>query len=304
MWKISLPVVPASDCAGVVIDMGVSVKRVSLGSRCAATFHRGWLAGRLISQSQASSIGAGDDGVLRQYIVLSEEEVVEIPASLDFVAASTLPCAALTAWNALFCGSRSCRPGDNVLVQGSGGVSLFACQFARAAGATVIATTGELGGEREQKLKELGASFVVSYREADWSSQVKSLTGGHSADIIVEVSGSGEQDAKALSLNGQIAVIGGLGAGGSSTFDMRVTLGELRRIMVGSREQFEDMNRAIEAQGIRPVVDSKTWTFDEVREAYKHAATGKMWGRLSSTLQRTELRMATACNSVESRFED
>jgi NADPH:quinone reductase-like Zn-dependent oxidoreductase len=280
MWKISPPVVPASDCAGVVIDMGVSVKRVSLGSRCAATFHRGWLAGRLISQSQASSIGAGDDGVLRQYIVLSEEEVVEIPASLDFVAASTLPCAALTAWNALFCGSRSCRPGDNVLVQGSGGVSLFACQFARAVGATVIATTGELGGEREQKLKELGASFVVSYREADWGSQVKSLTGGHGADIIVEVSGSGEQDAKALSLNGQIAVIGGLGAGGSSTFDMRVTLGELRRIMVGSREQFEDMNRATEAQGIRPVVDSKTWTFDEVREAYKHAATGKMWGKV------------------------
>ncbi|KUJ23453.1 NAD(P)-binding protein [Mollisia scopiformis] len=275
-----LPVVPLSDCAGTIIATGKSVKRFQVGSRCAATFHRKWLFGRLTSPSQTSKLGSDEDGVLRRYIILNEEDLVEIPSSLSFAEASTLPCAALTAWNALFCGSRPCKPGDAVLVQGSGGVSLFACQFARAVGATIIATTGELGGEREEKLKALGASKVLSYRDKDWGSQVRAATGGRGVDFIIEVSGSGDQDAKAIALNGQIAVIGGLGGGGSAIFDMRVTMAELRRIFTGSREQFEDMNRAIEVNKIGPIVDSKVWRFEDAREAFDHAASGKMWGEV------------------------
>ncbi|KAF8857604.1 NAD(P)-binding protein [Acephala macrosclerotiorum] len=278
--KPTLPVVPLSDCAGTIIATGASVTRFQPGSRVAATFHRKWLSGRLTSLSETSQLGAKQDGVLRQYIVLHEDELVAIPSGLSFVEASTLPCAALTAWNALFCGSRSCKPGDVVLVQGSGGVSLFAIQFARAVGATVIATTGQLGGEREEKLKALGASTVLSYRDEDWGYQAKAATGGRGVDFIIEMSGSGNQDAKAIAFNGQIAVIGGLGGGGSAMFDMRVTLAELRRIFTGSREQFEEMNRAIEGNGIRPVVDSKVWGFEEAREAFDHAALGKMWGKV------------------------
>jgi NADPH:quinone reductase-like Zn-dependent oxidoreductase len=260
--------------------VGSLVRRFQIGSRCAATFHRNWLSGRLTSPSQLSGIGAYEDGVLRQYIVLHEDELVELPSNLSFIEASTLPCAAVTAWHALFYGSRSCKPGDVVLVQGSGSVSLFACQFARVAGATVIATTGKLGGEREDSLEKLGASTVLSYRDEDWGSKVKAASGGRGVDFIVEVSGSADQDAKALALNGHIAVIGGLGAGGQSTFDMKVTLGEVRRIFTGSREQFEDMCRAIEANDIRPIVDAKIWRFEEARQAFDHAASGSMWGKV------------------------
>jgi NADPH:quinone reductase-like Zn-dependent oxidoreductase len=165
-------------------------------------------------------------------------------------------------------------------VQGSGGVSLFALQFARMAGATVIATTGELGGDREAKLRELGAKTVLSYRDADWGKQAKEATGGRGVDFIVEVSGAAEQSAVALRLGGQIAIVGGLSASGGSLFDMRKTLGELRRIFTGSREDFENMNRAIEANGIEPIVDSKVWKFEQAKEALEYAAGGKMFGKV------------------------
>ncbi|KAK7749298.1 hypothetical protein SLS62_008267 [Diatrype stigma] len=202
--------------------------------------------------------------------------------SFSFAQASTLPCAALTAWNALFCGSGgSVKPGDVVLTQGSGGVSLFAIQFARAAGATVIATTGRLGGEREARLRRLGAATVLSYREADWGQRAKAATaGGRGVDLVVETSGAGDQSAAALKLGGRIAVVGGVAGSGASTFDMRITLGELRRVAVGSRDQFEDMIRAIETNGIQPVVDEMVWRFDQAREAFEHAQSGKMLGKV------------------------
>lgn len=261
----------------------------------AATFHRRWLSGQLASIAQASQIGAHADGLLRQHAVFHEDELVAIPApttrgssfSFSFAQASTLPCAALTAWNALFCGSgsgASVKPGDVVLAQGSGGVSLFAIQFARAAGATVIATTGQplgVGGEREAMLRRLGASTVLSYRDADWGRQAKAATaGGRGVDFIVETSGAGDQSAAALRLGGRIAVVGGVAGSGASTFDMRVTLGELRRVAVGSRDQFEDMVRAIETNGIQPVVDETVWRFDQAKEAFEYAQSGKMLGKV------------------------
>lgn len=126
----------------------------------------------------------------------------------------------------------------------------------------------------------MSALWASSYRDADWCAQVQAATAGHGADFIIGLSGSAEQDGILLALMGQIAVIGGLGAGGSSTFNMRKTLGELRRSFVGSREQFEDMNRAIEARGIRPAVDAKIGNFEEMREAYDHAASDQTRGEV------------------------
>lgn len=280
MWGVTAPVVPLTDCAGAVIATGPSVTLFEPGARCAPTFHRKWISGPANSPSQFTQVGAHTDGVLRQYAVFHEDELVAVPSHLSFEEASTLPCAALTAWNSLFAGSRSCRPGDAVLVQGSGGVSLFACQFARAAGATVIATTGELGGEREASLRALGASVVLSYRDADWGRKVKEATAGRGVDFVVEVSGAGHQTAKAIRIGGIIAVVGGVGGSGGSSFDMRSTLGELRRIVVGSREMFEDMNRAIEANCIKPVVDAQVWRFEEAHKAFEYAGGGKAKGKV------------------------
>jgi NADPH:quinone reductase-like Zn-dependent oxidoreductase len=280
LWGTTPGVVPLSDGAGSVLAIGAAVTRFSTGSKVAATFHRQWLSGELSSLARISQIGAHTDGLLRQYAVFHEDDLVAVPSNCSFVQASTLPCAAVTAWNALFCGHRTLKPGDAVLTQGSGGVSLFAIQFAKAAGATVVATTGRLGGERESQLRQLGATTVLSYRDADWGKQVRAATGGRGVDFIVEVSGAGEQSAAALRLGGQIVIIGGDGGSGGSIFDMRRTMGELRRVTVGNRDQFEDMNRAIEANNICPVVDERIWTFEQAREAFEYAQSGKMTGKV------------------------
>ncbi|KAF2663397.1 GroES-like protein [Microthyrium microscopicum] len=280
MWGVTTPVVPLTDCAGQVLSIGSSVTRFKAGDRCASTFHSKWISGNMKSLAQVSQVGAHTDGVLRHYAVFNEEELVKIPSHLSYEEASTLPCAAVTAWNALFGGSTPCKPGDVVLTQGSGGVSLFANQFARAAGAKVIATTGELGGEREAVLEELGATTVLSYRDSDWGIKAKEATGGRGVDIVVEVSGAGEQSAKAIRLGAQIIVIGGSSGSGPSMFDMRSTMGEVRRITVGSRDMFEDMNRAIDVNGIKPVLDPKIWGFNEVKKAYEYAETGNHKGKV------------------------
>lgn len=274
------PVVPLSDCAGKVIATSKTANRFDVGARVCATFHRDWIAGPL-RYTRVSSVGAKTIGVLRQYAVFHEDELVAVPTNFTPEEAATLPCAAVTAWNALFCGGRSLKPGDIVLTQGSGGVSLFAIQFARLAGAIVIATTGQLGGDREKKLRELGANEVINYKDANWGEQAKAITPGkRGVDFIVEVSGAAEQSTKALALGGTISAIGGFAGHGASLFNMRTTMGELRRIVVGSRSDFEDMNKAIEANGIKPVVDPTVFRFTQAREAYEYAESGKMCGKV------------------------
>lgn len=280
MWGYKPGVIPTSDCAGSVLAIGGAVSRVKVGSRVAATFHRKWLKGELTSLAEASQVGAHSDGVLRQYAVFSEDELVVIPSHLNFIEASTLPCAAVTAWNSLFCGRKSVKPGDVVLTQGSGGVSLFAIQFAKAAGATVIATTGELRSEREILLRQVGANIVLSYRDSNWGEQAKGATDGRGVDFLLEMSGAAAQSAAALRVGGEIIVIGGSEGSGGSTFDMRLVLGELRRAAVGSREQFECMNRAINACRLKPVVDKTNWSFEQAREALQYAEFGKMAGKV------------------------
>ncbi|KAF2096048.1 putative quinone oxidoreductase [Rhizodiscina lignyota] len=281
MFKSKGAVIPCSDCAGEIKAVGSKVSRFQPGSRAASTFHPRWHYGRLSSRDQLSQLGVLEDGVLKQYAVFHEDSLVALPGNVNFLEGCTLPGAAVTAWSALFGSNRPCKPGDIVLIQGSGGVSLFACQFAHAAGATVIATTGALGGEREQRLRALGAKEVVSYRDPKWGSKVKNLTpSGRGVDFIIETSGAGDQDARCLAVGGQIAAIGGNGASGGNVFDMRAIVGEVRKITVGNREQFEEMNRAIEGCKIRPVVDEKTFGWTEARAAFDYAESGKMWGKV------------------------
>ena len=281
-WGASTPITPCSDCAGTIVSIGSNVSSLKPDDHVAATFHHGWISGVYPADpSQLSQSGAHEDGVLRQYAVFHKDDLVRLPPSLNLEEASCLPCAGVTAWSALFNGRRSVKPGDAVLVQGSGNVSLFAIQFAKAAGAFVVATTSELGGEREEKLRELGVNHVVSYLDPDWGAQVKSSTpGGRGVDFVVETAGEGEQDREAVAVGAQIAVVGGKGASGGNEFDVRSTVAEVRKILVGSKEDFEDMVKAVEVCGIRPVVDERIFGYQDVKETYEYATMGKPWGKV------------------------
>jgi NADPH:quinone reductase-like Zn-dependent oxidoreductase len=202
-------VVPASDGAGEVVAVGPKVSRFQKGDRVATLFNQGHLSGSLNPQSATTGVGGAIDGALRQYGVYSEEGLVEIPQSLNWLEGSTLSCAALTAWNALY-GLKPLAPGDTVLTQGTGGVSIFALQFAKAAGATVIATTSSAA--KAETLKKLGADHVLNYKEnPNWGEEAKKLSSkGEGVDQIVEVGGPATmaQSLKAIKIDGIISIIG------------------------------------------------------------------------------------------------
>lgn len=212
-------------------------------------------------------------GTLRQYGAFPESGLVRAPANLNYVEASTLSCAALTAWNAFY-GLKQLKPGESVIVQGSGGVSIFALQFAKAAGAKVIATTSSAA--KAETLKKLGADHVINYKEdKDWGKTARALTpGGTGADHIIEVGGeyTMAQSLKAIKYGGIITIIGFLGGAQpkESILEALSNVCTLRGIFVGSREQMEDMCRAIEANDIHPVVDKKVFPFAEARQAYDY----------------------------------
>lgn len=210
------------------------------------------------------------DGTLRQYGTFNENGLVDMPPSLNWLEGSTLSCAALTAWNGLY-GLKPLKPGDVVLTQGTGGVSIFAVQFAKAAGAKVIATTSS--AKKAELLKKLGADEVINYKAvAEWGEKAKSLTaGGEGVDHILEVGGptTMEQSLKAIKIDGVISIIGFLGGNGEKEpgfLDALMNICTVRGVLVGSRVQFEEMNRAIEFNKIKPVVDDKVFTLDEVKE--------------------------------------
>ena len=238
-------------------------------------FAQGHIAGPIVFDGSMVDLGASGDGVLRQYGVFNEQGLVLVPSHLSYVEASTLPCAAVTAWNALF-GGRKLEPGDTVLTQGTGGVSIFAIQFAVAAGAEVVATTSS--AEKAERVRGLGVRHVINYREdANWGATAKKLSlNGRGADFILEVGGPNTmaQSVNALAMDGVIAVIGTRGGKGGSDDEknggglasVHNVMGQIRRIMVGNRMLFEQMCRAIEVNGIRPVVD-RVFGFGELKEA-------------------------------------
>ena len=263
--------IPLSDGAGEVAEVGAGVTRVKPGDRVAGIFMQTWLGGDIDPADAASSLGGAIHGVLAEYVVFDQQGLVPLPAHLSFEDGATLPCAAVTAWNALYAG-KPLRVGESVLVLGTGGVSIFALQLAHAAGARVIATSSSDG--KLAQAKALGASDGVNYRQfPEWQDEVLRLTGGRGVDHVVEVGGPGTlpRSIAAARLGGQVHQIGVLtGAGGQidPSISMRKGL-ILRGIYVGSRQMFEAMNRAIEFHQISPVID-RVFGFEEAKAAYAH----------------------------------
>jgi NADPH:quinone reductase-like Zn-dependent oxidoreductase len=264
----------------------ISVTNLST-DKVVTLFNQGHQAGSLTPGDLGTGLGGAIDGTLREYAAFDETGVVAMPANLNFAEASTLSCAALTAWNALYgLETRALKPGDTVLTQGTGGVSIFALQFAKAAGATVISTTSS--AEKAAILKKYGADHVINYKEnPNWGEQARSLTPGQEGvKHVVEVGGptTMAQSLKAVKIDGVISIIGFIGGFSKDQPTFLECLNNIctvRGLLVGSRAQFEDMNRAIEANDIHPVVDEKVFGLGELKEAYQYMWDQKHFGKLT-----------------------
>lgn len=285
--RMKLPAVPFSDGAGEVAAVGDGVTRWQVGDRVCPIFAQGWHDGETTLENSRTSLGAGSqwDGVLREFGTFSENSLVRIPEHLSFEEASTLPCAAVTAWNALHVSGRL-RSGDTVLTLGSGGVSIFALQLAKLAGARVIATTSS--DEKAAKLRELGADEVINYRDReDWDAAVLELTGKRGVDHVVEVGGSGTlpRSLNSVRIAGHVALIGALsGPGEINPISVFMRSIRLQGIFTGSRKMFEDMNRAFESGKLRPVVD-RIFDFEQAREALRFMESGSHFGKIVVRIQ-------------------
>ena len=279
--KMPLPRVPLSDGAGVVEAVGPGVTRFKRGDRVTAIFMQTWIDGPLTDEKSRSALGGAVDGMLSEYVVLDAEGLVPTPPHLSDEQAACLPCAAVTAWNALVT-QGNVRAGDTVLVQGTGGVSLFALQFARAHGARVIATSGS--DDKLGRARDLGAADGVNYRTTpDWERAVLDLTGGVGVDHVVEVGGAGtlERSLRAVRHMGTVSQIGVL-TGLTNDFNIAPVLMKhvrLQGIYVGSRAMFEAMNRAITANRLVPVVD-RVFPFNQAADALRHMESGAHFGKI------------------------
>ncbi len=273
-------VVPVSDGAGEVAAIGEGVSRVAVGDRVAAAIFPRWIDGRF-AFDVADQLGGSLDGMLTEYALLDADALVRIPGHLSYEQAATLPCAGVTAWHALT-GGRGLRAGETVLTLGSGGVSLFAIQFAKAFGARVIATAGS--GEKAERLRALGADEAIDYRAMpNWPELVRELTGG-GVDHVVEVTGRLEQSVRATAMNGEIAFVGLLSGGGNGQLSFDPSLlwlsgADVRTIAVGTRAHFEAMSRAIEANAIEPVID-RVFPFAEAVDAYRYYESARPFGKV------------------------
>jgi NADPH:quinone reductase-like Zn-dependent oxidoreductase len=278
--RMRLPQIPLSDGVGEVVAIGANVKRVKVGDRVANTFFEKWVAGDLTEEGAKSALGAGRDGVFAEYVALNEDGVIHLPEHLTDEEAATLPCAALTSWAALIAYGKL-KAGDSILAMGTGGVSLFALQFAKLSGARVLITSSS--DEKLARAKELGADDFINYKSTpDWEKEVLKLTNGRGVDHVVEVGGAGTfaKSLRAVRRGGAISLIGVL-AGGGETNLMPILMNGLRvqGIFVGSREMFEAMNAAIGLHKLRPVVD-KTFSFDDAPAAYAMMEAGAHFGKI------------------------
>ncbi len=278
--RLRLPLIPLSDGAGEVGATGAGVTRFKPGDRVTANFMTAWVGGQIDEACPRSALGGEIDGMLAEEVVLPEHSLVHVPEHLGFEEAATLPCAALTAWHALVVGG-GIKPGDTVLTQGTGGVSIFALQFARMAGARVISTSSH--DEKLARLKELGASDLINYKTTpEWDGQVRALTGGLGVDQVVEVGGAGTlaRSIKAVRLGGYIALIGVLsGLGEVNPMPILMKSVRVQGIFVGSRSMFEVMNRAISVSQLHPIID-RVFPFDDAIAALKHLESGAHFGKV------------------------
>jgi NADPH:quinone reductase-like Zn-dependent oxidoreductase len=272
-------VVPLSDGAGEVAAIGPGVTRVKPGDRVAGIFMQRWLGGGITPEGAASALGGAIDGMLAEEVLLHEDGLVHLPAHLSFEEGATLPCAAVTAWHGLVDHGRT-KPGDTVLILGTGGVSIFALQFARMMGATVLATSSS--DAKIARLREMGVTAGVNYRATpEWQDAIRAATAGRGVDHVVEVGGAGTlgRSMQAVRMGGRISMIGVLTGGDvSPTPLLRGSIG-LQGIYVGSREMFEAMNRAITAHAMRPVID-RVFPFADALAAYRHLESGSHFGKV------------------------
>ncbi len=272
--------IPVSDGAGDVVALGVGVSNVEIGDRVAAIFAQKWQSGDQPSDANDAALGGSVDGMLAQYVVLDQWGLVKLPDYLTYEEAATLPCAAVTAWNALY-GLKPILPGQTVLTLGTGGVSTFAIQFAHAAGARVIATSSS--DEKLRHAREWGADETINYRrEPRWQDKVRLLTAGRGVDHVVEVGGAGTlvQSIAATRPGGIVSLIGLLAGG--QTIDPWIIAGAgaiVRGIMVGSRATFLQMNTALAHHELHPIID-RTFGFDEAPSALRHLRRGEHIGKI------------------------
>jgi NADPH:quinone reductase-like Zn-dependent oxidoreductase len=273
--------VPCSDGAGVVQSVGPGVRDLAVGDRVAPLFFQSWLDGPVTAEARSLALGGSLDGVLQDRVVLRAEGVIRLPDSISFEQAATLPCAGLTAWRAVAI-EAPVGPNDTVLVQGTGGVSIFALQFAKARGARVIVTSSS--DQKLERARALGADHGVNYvTNRDWSAEVRRLTDNRGVDVVVEVGGEDtlNQAMQCTRVGGRIVVIGVL-SGFSSAIALPMLFSNnlhLIGISVGSRAQFADMLGAIERWQLQPVID-RTFAFDAVPDALRTMESGRFFGKL------------------------
>lgn len=273
--------IPLSDGAGEVVAVGAEVRKWQRGDRVMATFFQSWLAGKPTAASGQSALGGEIDGMLAEHVVLSEDGLVRIPAHLSFEQAATLPCAGLTAWNGLM-RTGPIGPDDTVLVLGTGGVSIFGLQIARAFGSRVAITSSS--DAKLARAKELGASILVNYRTTpEWQKVVLEQTGGRGADRVLEVGGQDTlpRSVEALAYGGNLALIGGLSGFGGAVPGVAL-LGRSATasgIYVGSRAEFEQFAAFVAQRRLVPVID-RTFPFEQAAEAYALMASGEHFGKI------------------------
>jgi NADPH:quinone reductase-like Zn-dependent oxidoreductase len=274
-----------SDGAGEVVAVGEGVTKWKVGDKVISLFFPNWQSGQVEAAGFQSVPGDGADGFGCELYAGPETAFTRMPKGWTFDEAATLPCAALTAWRGMYVETRT-KPGDWVLVQGTGGVSIFALQFAKATGARVIATSSSEA--KMEKLRALGADHVINYKEnPDWGKKAFELTGGRGVDEVVEIGGPGTmaQSINACRPGGHISLIGVLtGVSGevptAALFSRNITLSG---ITVGSRRQQEDMVDAIDATGFKPVIDSR-FPLDQIAAAFAHQASQQHFGKIVLTI--------------------
>ena len=275
------PITPLSDGCAVVEAVGPGVTRVKPGDRVATMFFQNWISGPPTVEKLMSSLGSPIPGAGRELAVFSEQGVSKVPEFLTDHQVATLPCAGLTAWRALF-EDADLAPGDTVVLQGTGGVSIFGLQFAHAAGLRTLITSSS--DEKLARAKAMGADHLANYKtEPEWSKAVRAATGGVGADLIIEVGGGGtiEQSLKAIRIGGHVAIVGvvaGMG-GGFNTASLSGHSAKLQGLSVGSRDMFEAMCRAIELHRIAPVVD-KVFPWTQARAAFAAMQGGEHFGKI------------------------
>ncbi|OGE46901.1 hypothetical protein PENARI_c092G10948 [Penicillium arizonense] len=273
--------IPVSDGAGEVIAVGKDVARITKGDRVAVGCTTNWIAGPYTPEYRSSSVGFTVDGLLAECVIFNEDALVRIPDYMSYVEAASLPCAAVTAWTALN-KVEPLQPGHTVLIQGTGGVSLFALQFAKIFGARVLAITSS--DEKVVKLKELGADAVVNYSTTpDWDREILALTGGKGVDKVLDIAGEKTivKSAASTKITGAVILIGfasGFG-GGLPPIDVLVRSLTVTGSTVGSRIDFEAMLQAMERHQVRPIID-QVYPFAEFREAYKRLEGGQQVGKV------------------------